>query len=647
MPFKTRPTQPEIEAARRRGEQLARDVVESAPNAIVIIDGEGNIELVNRTAEQVFGYPRSELIGAPVDMLVPERFRKDHAALRRSFLADPQSRPMGAGRDLYAQRRDGSEFLVEIGLNPLDTEFGNVVLASIVDITERKRLERELVETTELLTATLDAAPFPILVTTPDGNVLMWNRAGERIFGYTSVEMVGSSFMKLVPPEMRDYAADMFASGLAQPRPQGLQVPVAHKDGRQLSVKLFNAPIFYADGRIRAMVTSFEDVTQREATENQLRQAQKMEAIGHLTGGVAHDFNNLLGIIIGNLDLLRAARPDDAETTPLIDEAIEASVRGADLTRRMLAFARRQPLQPQRIDLNELVRDTTKFLSRVLREDIPIDLQLAGDVWPVLVDPAQLQAALTNLATNARDAMPRGGRLAIATANSALDADYAMEHPDVHAGDYALITVTDTGSGIAPDVLPRIFEPFFSTKARDKGTGLGLSMVFGFVKQSGGHISVYSEVGIGTTFRIYLPRLLAAGNVEEMPAERRKRPPPIPSGRTVLAVEDNAALRRVVVRQLTELGYRVLEADSAVAAIALLEREPVDLLFTDVVMPGRMDGYELANVAMTRWPALKVVMTSGFPEARVNEGAPTGFRLLNKPYRKEDLGGVLQSVLKE
>jgi signal transduction histidine kinase/CheY-like chemotaxis protein len=393
----------------------------------------------------------------------------------------------------------------------------------------------------------------------------------------------------------------------------------------------------------RANAALTAQIAERKQAEAQLVQAQKMEAIGNLTGGMAHDFNNLLGVIIGNLDVMHDLIKDDAEADELAGEALDAALRGAELTRRLLAFARRQPLRPARVDVNDLVDGIQKLLTRTLGEDIEITQDLAPGAWPVVADAAQLEAALTNLATNARDAMPKGGRLSITTSNRGLDVDYAAQHLGVVPGDYAMIEVSDTGAGIAPDVLTRIFEPFFTTKAEGKGTGLGLAMLFGFMKQSGGHINVYSEVGVGTTFRLYLPR-------DEEGVVAAKRPAveavPLGHGEVVLAVEDNAALRRIVARQARELGYRVLEAENAVAALALMERERVDLLFTDLVMPGELSGLELARAAAGRWPHIRVVLTSGFSEAKINANLDTAAaRLLTKPYRKEDLALALHAAL--
>jgi signal transduction histidine kinase/CheY-like chemotaxis protein len=389
--------------------------------------------------------------------------------------------------------------------------------------------------------------------------------------------------------------------------------------------------------------TSRSDAARRQA-ESQLIQAQKMEAIGNLTGGMAHDFNNLLSIIIGNLDMARASETLGEDDMALIGDAIEAALRGAELTRRLLAFARRQPLSPQRVDVNALIEDFVKLLRRTLGETIAISLDLADDLWPVVADPVQIEASLANLATNAKDAMPGGGTLSIVTMNRPLDADYTARFPGLMPGDYAMIEVSDTGTGMTADTAARIFEPFFTTKPQGRGTGLGLSMVFGFVKQSGGHINVYTEPGVGTTFRLYLPRVMGQGEAPE-PIERD--PLARSRGEIVLAVEDNASLRRVVMRQLKGLGYAVIEAENAAAALELLAREKVDIVFTDVIMAGELDGYGLARKVREQWPAVKIVLTSGFPQARPDSAArhDTSFVLLSKPYRRSELARVLRDAL--
>ena len=400
----------------------------------------------------------------------------------------------------------------------------------------------------------------------------------------------------------------------------------------------------FVDSALRFTASRF-----RRKTEEKLRQAQKMEAVGNLTGGMAHDFNNLLAIVIGNLDLAIPLQPNGGEAAAHLHKALGVAVRGAELTRRLLAFARRQPLQPKAIDVNGLIAELTKLLSRTLGENIEIALDLEADVAPVVADPAQLEAALVNLSTNARDAMPAGGRLLIVTSNRTLDADYAAQHADAVPGDYVMIAVRDTGTGMPPEVMARVFEPFFTTKEVGKGSGLGLSMVFGFIRQSGGHTTVYSEPGIGTTFRLYLPRAATLPDQAPivMPAAAGRA-----AGETILAVEDNEALRQLVIRQLTDLGYRVIEADGVAAALKVLERQPVDLLFSDVVMPGTMNGFDLAEWVPATRPGVKVLLTSGFPDARMDgridsshdvaDGSP---RILGKPYCKEDLARALRDLL--
>ncbi len=395
---------------------------------------------------------------------------------------------------------------------------------------------------------------------------------------------------------------------------------------------------------VRRAMREFEEYAERKRAEEMLQQAQKMEVIGQLTGGLAHDFNNLLAVVIGNLDLLEKELGANPKARELAELALKASLRGADLTRKLLAFSRRQTLSPKVIDLNETVSGTTTLLRRTLGETIEVELKLAEGLWPTLADPAQVESALTNLAINARDAMEKGGTLTIETANKHLDEHYAAENPEIVPGDYAMLAVTDTGTGIPPEVLGRVFEPFFTTKGAGKGTGLGLSMVYGFVKQSGGHVKIYSEAGYGTTVRLYLPRSQEA--IAQLPA-----PVPaagVPRSATILVVEDNPDVRNVVVKQLLALGHRVEQADNAAAALALLkENGSIDLLFTDIVLPGGVAGTDLALEAKKLRPGIKVLLTSGFAEAAMQNAAefPEGLELLSKPYRQVDLARKILHVL--
>jgi len=514
------------------------------------------------------------------------------------------------------------------------------------EVRERKRVEQGLRETGDLLQATFEAAPFPISVVAPDGTVLFWNRTAEHVFGDPTAAGTENDNFALVPARDQAELDEYFRRAGAGETLSNIAVRRLDRQGRLRDISFSCAPVRYTDGRVRALVYALEDMTQRNAIEAQLRQAQKMEAIGNLTGGIAHDFNNLLGIIIGNLDSLHGDIANNTSNQDMVRDALDAALRGADLTSRLLAFARRQPLSPEAIGLNVLVDRTLSLLHRTLGEHIQVDVEFAVDIWPALVDPVQLEAAIANLATNARDAMPRGGRLIVRTLNASLDSHYVEQHPEAAVGDYACIEVCDTGTGIQPALLGRIFEPFFTTKPEGKGSGLGLAMVFGFMKQTGGHISVYSEIAKGTCFRLYLPR---ASNAPSMVSSATPAALPEPVGReAVLVVEDSEKLRRVVVRQISSLGYKVYEAEDAVTALAIVEQgTAIDLLFTDMVMPGEMSGGDLAMAASKLIGGLKVLFTSGFPEARAETGGwlPGNSRLLAKPYRRDELARALRQAL--
>jgi signal transduction histidine kinase len=397
----------------------------------------------------------------------------------------------------------------------------------------------------------------------------------------------------------------------------------------------------------------------RQEAEASLRQAVKMEAVGHLSGGIAHDFNNLLTIIIGNLDTMRRQLAKSPETAvdlakklakPL-DSALKGANSAAQLTQRLLAFSRRQALDPARVDLNRLVSGMEEMLHRTLGENIDIETVLGAGVWPTFVDAPQVENVLLNLALNAKAAMPEGGHLTIETANCYLDDAYAARFGDVKAGQYVLLCMSDTGSGIKPEVLDRVFEPFFTTKPQGEGSGLGLAMVHGFVKQSGGHIRIYSEEGVGTTVKIYLPRATGEEKVAAVPAGKPAHPTPTPNANrdeTVLVVEDNDGVRDYATEVLEQLGYRVLAAGDANEALRLLaDGKPVDLLFTDVVLPGAITGRVLADQAKDMRPDLRVLYTTGYTRnAIVHQGRlDPDVHLLNKPYTQQDLARKVRERL--
>jgi signal transduction histidine kinase/ActR/RegA family two-component response regulator len=405
--------------------------------------------------------------------------------------------------------------------------------------------------------------------------------------------------------------------------------------------------VIYAIGRDVTAEKEAADALRR--TEDQLRQAQKMEAVGQLTGGIAHDFNNMLAIIVGSLDMLRLRLRGDGPASPymrLVEGALEGANRASTLTQRLLAFSRQQALSPESVDANKLVSSMSELLRRTLTENIHLETVLAGGLWRTHVDPHQLESAIVNLCVNARDAMPEGGNLTIETANAHLDEAYEREHVGVPAGQYVLVAVTDTGTGMSADVVAKAFDPFFSTKPTGKGTGLGLAMVYGFLRQSGGHVKIYSEPGQGTCVKIYLPRHVGSAATDTAAPDGVEALPGASGRETVLVVEDDPGVRVVSAEGLRVLNYRVLEADSAAAALRLLADNDVMLLFTDVVMP-EMSGAKLAEQARRLRPGIKVLFTTGYTRnAIVHNGVlDAGVHVLSKPFTLEQLARKIAEVL--
>lgn len=390
-----------------------------------------------------------------------------------------------------------------------------------------------------------------------------------------------------------------------------------------------------------------EAMKKQQELEDQLRRAQRMEAIGQLSGGIAHDVNNLLSVILGYVDMASEETRDNPEVVAMLAEAAEAAQRGAELTHRLLAFARQQSLQPRMISMNILISELAPVLQRTLGDNVAVQLNLDKDLWLAEADPSQLQDALLNLCINARDAMPNGGSLMIATANISLDESYCAENVEVVPGDYVMMAVTDTGTGMPKEVLSRAFEPFFTTKTPDKGSGLGLSMVYGFVKQSRGHVKIYSEVGYGTSIKIYLPKSTAKVHAPEREAITISTPPV--GSETILIVEDNDALRRVAKLQLSEMGYKILEASTARDALHLIEagQEKVDIVFTDIVMPGGMNGFQLAEEISRKRPQARILFTSAFAlkAGTPAEGLSVNTNFIGKPYRMQELARKIREIL--
>lgn len=518
--------------------------------------------------------------------------------------------------------------------------FGVAVMAALV---------REQVHQRDIwLRAILDNAPIEIVLKDQDLRLLAASRNVATERGATSETVVGKRTRDLLPPDIAAVyeAADRSVMESGKPVEQEVR---ELENGRIRYTHNVKFPLRDETGRVIGIGSLSSDITERKRIEEQLRQATKMEAIGKLTGGMAHDFNNYLAVIIGNLDLLKESAIADPAAQQLIDGALSGALRGAELTESLLAFSRRQPLDPELTDVNRRLAAIATLLRRTLGADIALTTDLAPDLWPVLVDGPQLDAGIVNLANNARDAMPRGGAMSIATRNASLGEADLPENADVPPGDYVLIEMADTGTGMSADTLARAFEPFFSTKGPGHGTGLGLSMLYGFVKQSGGQVRILSELGRGTTVRIYLPRA-EAGNARAPGDAEAENRPQLPRGtETILVVEDNDDVRSTTVAQLTSLGYRVTAVQSGDAALAILDREDrqFDLLFSDIVMPGVLDGYDLARFVLERRPGMKILLTSGFSgdKLRQQDGGAPQFNLLGKPFRREELARSIRAAL--
>jgi len=510
---------------------------------------------------------------------------------------------------------------------------------SQASVRERER-ERETIRS--INQRIFDTSIDLILVLSAHGHFLRVSPSAIAILGRHPDELVGRSADDFLFPDDLESTRNEMRQARRSNLARNFECRYLHKDGHPVSIAwtgVWSEPDrqYFIIGR---------DITERMALESQLRQSQKMEAVGQLTGGVAHDFNNILTVIIGMSELLSDAVASDPKLAPIVKAIDEAASRGAQLTQRMLAFARKQPLEARNVDLNDAVNRAGAMLRRTLGEDISIHLALADDLWPALADPAQIEDVILNLAVNARDAMPQGGKLVMETANVQLDENYAAHNLDVAPGDYASVVVTDSGIGMPPEIVERVFEPFFTTKEIGRGTGLGLSMVYGFVKQSRGHVKIYSEVGHGTSIKLYLPRAVSA----EPEVEPVVAPPKSHPGGTerILVVEDSASVRQVTVGILRALGYQVQEAEDGPSALKILEAPgEIDLLFTDLIMPNGIGGQELLKRARALRPGLKGLFASGYSEqflkGRTAEEADVP--LLNKPYRTRALAEAVRGVL--
>ena len=632
------------EARAERGERLVRDAIESLSDGFAVFDADDRLALCNRTFADYHdevdidrpGFAFIDLVRQAVDAVIhPDQLKPDVQAWldwRLERHRDPQG-------PIEVRYRDGRWARVTENR----TVEGGVVLVR-TDITALKRNEEELARASQRLADAIEAIPGAFVLFDAEDRLTLWNSKYAALqrehidvlkAGRTAEEIIRLQAERGMYPEADGRIEQFVAEILAWHRRAAEAREMETADGRWLLLQERRT----GDG---GLVGIRFDVTESKLRDQQLSRAQKMDAVGQLTGGVAHDFNNLLTVILGNLDLLEELIAGDARAAAHLKSALAAAERGAALTQRLLAFARRLPLRIEAIDANELVSGMGDLLGRTLGEDVELKLALSPRLPHAQGDAAQLENALVNLALNARDAMPGGGRLTIETGEAVLDEEYARSHTEVKPGRYVMIGVADTGQGMAPDVLEHAVEPFFTTKGAGKGTGLGLSMVFGFAKQSSGHLRIYSEQGHGTSIRLYLP--LAEGQ----PAEQEPRGSAAGGSETILVVEDDESVRELVILMLESLGYRVVAASDGRAALEALDHEPkVDLLFTDVVMPRGVSGRDLAELAGRARPGLKVLFTSGYTEnAIIHHGRlDEGVHLLSKPYQRADLARKVREVL--
>ncbi|MBR0758139.1 PAS domain S-box protein [Bradyrhizobium jicamae] len=624
---------------RQQSEELRR-IFETSQDLIMVMDSRGSIVQISPSCATILGYSAKDMIGRTgVDFIHPDHLdnsREEMRALRRG------EHPTLA--DTRCVHADGSE----VWLSWLGTWSEPAQRYFFVgrDMTESRRVQQAVRDSAQMARGIIDGALDAFVQISQSGVIRDWNTQAEKMFGWTHQEAIGRNVFEIMGrPDgpVKSALAGFLKAGSGEVLQPRREVQIRRRDGTEFTAELSITALKTRDGFV---FNGFvRDLTDQLAAEERIKQAEKMEAVGQLTGGIAHDFNNILTVITGTIEILGDAVKEQPQLLAITRMIDEAASRGADLTQHLLAFARKQPLEPRDIDINALVVDTTKLLRRTLGEQVEIQSVFEDEACLALVDPNRLANALLNLALNARDAMPHGGKLVIETASVVLDEGYAGLHGDVKPGRYAMIAVSDTGSGIPADMLDKVFDPFFTSKGPGKGTGLGLSMVYGFIKQSAGHIKIYSEQGHGTTIKMYLPPASGA----TLAADDAVTAQLAGGNETILVVEDDKLVRDYVLTQLHSLGYVTREAGNAAEALSIVKAgQPFDLLFTDVIMPG-LNGRQLADELSKIRPDLKVLFTSGYTEnAIIHHGRlDEGVLLLPKPYRKSEMAAMIRKALGE
>ncbi len=629
-----------------------RGLLEAAPDAMVVVNQGGAIVLLNVQAEKQFGYGRDELVGQPVKRIIPEGFAERLIADDLRSAADALAQQIGTGIELSGRRKDGSEFPIEIMLSPLESAEGILVTAAIRDISVRKAAERHLAQMESRYRGLLEAAPDAMVVVDQRGAIVLLNVQAEKHFGYQRDELVGQPVTNIIPEGFAErLIADDLRSAedaLAQQIGTGIELLGRRKDGSEFPIEIMLSPLMSAEGIL--VTAAIRDISVRKAAESQLLQAQKLESIGRLAGGIAHDFNNMLFVINGLAELLdqdltpaRRAELDPDEMLGNVRAIREAGDRAATLTAQLLAFSRQQVISPTVLDLNAAIAGLEPMVRNLIGANMRLVLKLDPDAGRISADGGQLDQILVNLVVNARDAMPDGGTVTIETGNAMVDEAYASAHFDVRPGPYVILVVSDTGVGMDRATREHIFEPFFTTKGPGKGTGLGLATAHGIVHQAGGHIWLYSEPGVGSSFKLYFPRIDAPGAAE--------RPAAVPIAAvgvgTVLVVEDEPVVRATTTQMLSRSGYQVIAVANGAEAMARLAGpdDSIDVLVTDVIMPA-MSGIELAEWTMDRNPRIGVVLLSGYTAETldIERVASRGATFVPKPVTSGQLVVAIQQA---
>ncbi|MDV3253158.1 response regulator [Devosia sp. BK] len=641
----------------------------NSPVAKVLMWGPEHLMFYNDAYAPIIDQRHPIALGQSVATALPEVWDFNRGIIERTRTGERISH---SSVPITLNNAAGAEtYTFDLHYTPVYDDLGTVngVMCTVIDQTEQMALQRNLAASVGRFRAAMDAVHGVLWTNSADGRMLGEQPGWAKLTGQSFDEYQNFGWSNAVHPDDQDSSVQTWNDAVAAKSMYVHEHRVREKSGVWRTFAIRAVPILDAGGEIIEWIGVHTDITHRRAAENALRQlnedlearviseiderrraeaklaqSQKMETVGKLTGGVAHDFNNLLQVVSGNLQLLAKDIAGNERAERRIANAMAGVSRGSKLASQLLAFGRRQALEPKVTNISRLVRDMDDMLRRAIGEAIEVETVVSGGLWNTFIDPVQVENALLNLAINARDAMDGQGQLTIELGNAHLDDDYARSHDEVTPGQYVMLAVSDTGSGMSPDIIDKVFEPFFSTKGEGKGSGLGLSMVYGFTKQSGGHVKIYSEVGLGTTIKLYLPRALESEDVEVVASTG----PIIGGTETVLVVEDDHEVRATVVEMLTDLGYRVLKAVDAASALNVIESGmPIDILFTDVVMPGTLKSPELARKARERLPDIAVLFTSGYTENSIVHGGrlDAGVDLLSKPYTREALAWKFRQVL--